>query len=507
MYRIYFLREGTHTDSGNESETYTTKDLEEIRDSYDPSTFKAPIVLGHNEDIKALYTDDSSPAYGWVEKLGVDNKGLYADVSLVKEFENILEREVPPYKYVSAAIYEPENSFNPVKGKKYIRHIAFLGGTPPAIKGLPEVVKMYSESNLVNTMTVFNINNNIKKIEKNMKKYMVEDFDSYEEVVTLPNPETATPDEIKGFLDSNAFDFLVYILTEGEYGYPGEISEFSPEPSEENNYLFDSSNNSFSGIFYDDTSGEVDGFKFEIKKSGEGWTSSYIPVNQTEESVEEEEPTMDNFAEEEEEEEVPLEKGTISTEDESALAQGEIPEDEETVEEEELPVSTDSEIELLRSETKNLRNEILKLKNELNEMKMEEYRAYAEKFNPILENSSISNNQLASLLFELDNVFSKRKLTKAYSEVIKEKPVDVLKKLLDNSLEKLTASKIVTYGEFMPEEAEENSYEEEDNMPIGAVYSDEGLNTHRQVLEYCQKNNLDPKNISQYLEAYKAVCR
>lgn len=501
MYRIYFLKTGTHTDSGNESETYTKKDLEEIRDSYDPKIFKAPIVIGHNEDIKALYENDKAPAYGWVETLGVDNKGLYADVSLVKEFEDILEREVPPYKYVSAAIYERDNSFNPTKGdKKYIRHIAFLGGTPPAIKGLPDVVRKYSESNVVNTMTLFNINNNKNNnVEKNMKKYMVEDFDSYQEVVTLPNPETATPEEIKDFLNSNSFDFLVYILTEGEYGYPGEITEFSPDPSEENNYLFDSNTNSFSGIFYDDTSGEVDGFKFEIKKSGEGWTSSYIPVNQVEETEE-----MDNFTEEEIKEEVPIEEGVISTEDESALALGEIPEDVDK--EEELPESSDSEIELLRSETRNLRNEILKLKNELNEMKMEEYRAYAEKFTPILENSSINQNQLASLLYELDNTFSRRKLTKAYSEVIKEKPVDVLKKLLDNSLEKLTTTKVVTYGEFMPEE-DESTYMEEETTPIGTVYSDEGLNTHKQVLEYCQKNNMDPKNISQYLEAYKAICR
>lgn len=503
MYRIYFLREGTHIDSGNESETYTNADLKEIKESYSPEIFTANVVLGHSTDIEALYHDDSAPSYGHIKSLGLNEKGLFADVELVKEFEELIEREVPPYKYVSAAIYEPENSFNPVKGKKYLRHIAFLGSTPPAIKGLPEPIKMYSESNLVNTKSVFNINNNIEKIERNMKKYMVEDFDAYQEVVTLPNPETATPDEIKGFLDSNAFDFLTYILTEGEYGYPGEISEFDPAPSGENNYLFDSSKNSFSGIFYDDTSGEIDGFRFEIKKSGEGWTSSYIPVNQTEE-FNDDEPNMDNFSEEEFLEEEVLSSDSISVEDESKLATGNIPEVEE--EDDDDDVSTDSEIELLRSETRNLRNEILKLKNDLNTMKMEEYRAYSEKFIPILENSTINSNQLASLLFELDSVFSRRKLTKAYSEVISEKPVDILKKLLDNTLEKLNTSKVVTYGEFMPED-EENSYSEEEVVPIGAVYSDEGLNTHKQVLEYCQKNNMDPKNISQYLEAYKAICR
>ena len=59
----------------------------------------------------------------------------------------------------------------------------------------------------------------------------------------------------------------------------------------------------------------------------------------------------------------------------------------------------------------------------------------------------------------------------------------------------------------MPGDGEDNFGENQEIVPVGAVYSDEGLNTHKQVLEYCQKNKMDPKNISQYLEAYKAICR
>ena len=160
MHRIYFLREGKLVDSDNETEDYSKKDLEEIRDRYSPKIFKAPIVIGHSDDIKALYENDKAPSFGWIEKLGLDNKGLYADVKLAKEFENLLDKEVPPYKYISAAIYDRNNPFNPTKGeKKYIRHIAFLGGQPPAIKGLPDIVKLYSEklpdSELLNTKTLF----------------------------------------------------------------------------------------------------------------------------------------------------------------------------------------------------------------------------------------------------------------------------------------------------------------------------------------------------------------
>jgi len=506
MHRIYFLRKGTHIDSGEELETYTDEDLKEIRDSYSPSIFKSPIVLGHNEDISALYKNDKAPAYGFVEKLGLDKNGLFADVSLIKEFEELIDREVPPYKYVSAAIYERDNAFSPVKGKKYLRHIAFLGAQPPAIKSLPEPIKLYSENGLLNTVELFNNNKIININDMSVKKYMVEDMDSYRETITLPNPDTSSPEEIKSFLDSNAFDFLTYILTEGEYGYPGEITGFDVMPSEENNYLFNPETNSFSGVFYDDTSSEVDGYRFEIKKSGEGWFSSYIPVNQDEEGV-------DNFSEEEVEMvDAPIEDAeeeeeeVLSPTDESALASGEIPEVEEEEKEEEEVEEGDlvSELELMRSESRNLRNEVLKLRNELNEMKMNEYKAYSEKFNSMLSGTNIKSEEIASLLFQVDT--SSKRLTKAYSEVTTQRPVELLKKVLEETLEKYNNHGIASYGEFMPEEEGEEDDLELETKPVGAVYSEDGIDMHKKVMSYCSKNNLNPKDISQYLEAYKAVC-
>lgn len=480
MHRIYFLKPGNHTDAVGSVDNYSISDLKEIRDSYSPGLFESPIVIGHNEDINAIYKNDTAPSYGWVKKIGLDNKGLYADAELNPQFEKLISNDVPPYKYVSAGIYEENNDFNPRPGKKYLRHIAFLGGTPPAIKGLPEHVKLYKESTGINTLELFNIHNSIEKSKK-MKK----ELKKYEEIneVVFPASDSAT-EEILAFLNENSFDFISYILTSGEQGYPGEISYFDQIPSPENNYLYDTDTQSFSGIFYDDTSSEVDGFNFEIKNNGGSWTYNYSPVN-TEETGD-----LNSYGEEAEEEELaPVQESELSLEsqDEDQLASGKLEE------------------EYSMSETEILRKELELLKNELKELKLKEYRSYSEKFSSLVSNTE----SVAYLLYELD-INKGEKTTKIYSEKVNNNPVELIKSLLEEALINMAKvkSRVVTYGEFKPDETDE----EDGPMdiyagvnPIGTIPSEEGIIMHKKVLEYCQKNNLNPKKATQYLEAYKAV--
>jgi hypothetical protein len=42
------------------------------------------------------------------------------------------------YRAVSASIYPKDSPSNPTPGQYYLRHVGFLGGQPPAVKGLPE---------------------------------------------------------------------------------------------------------------------------------------------------------------------------------------------------------------------------------------------------------------------------------------------------------------------------------------------------------------------------------
>ena len=115
---IEVFRSGTHKDSNGNEKTYKDKDLDSIVDSYDPDN-EAPVVLGHPK------TD--SPAYGWVEGLKRSGGVLLAKMNLLPEMVEFVKRGL--YKKRSIAL-------NP--GLK-LRHIGFLGGVPPAIKGLKNI--------------------------------------------------------------------------------------------------------------------------------------------------------------------------------------------------------------------------------------------------------------------------------------------------------------------------------------------------------------------------------
>jgi hypothetical protein len=117
MDLIEIFKVGTHTDSKGQTREWTEKDLQEIASLYDPANHEAPIVIGH--------PDIDSPAYGWVESLKVEGGKLLAKVKdVADEFKDWVSKGL--YKKVSIALY-------PDLG---LRHIGFLGATPPAVKGL-----------------------------------------------------------------------------------------------------------------------------------------------------------------------------------------------------------------------------------------------------------------------------------------------------------------------------------------------------------------------------------
>lgn len=112
---------GKHTDSSGKTREWTLKDLQEIASSYKPQEHEAPIVIGHPEM--------DSPAYGWIEALKTEGDKLLAKPKqVVDQLKDWVRKGL--YKKVSIAIY-PDLT---------LRHVGFLGGTPPAIKGLKEAV-------------------------------------------------------------------------------------------------------------------------------------------------------------------------------------------------------------------------------------------------------------------------------------------------------------------------------------------------------------------------------
>lgn len=99
----------------------TSEHIKGLAESYATSGVRAPVVVGHPKD--------NSPAWGWVLSCREDNDNLFCDIELSPEFFDLVKKG--HYTERSVAFYNR---------KPYVlRHLGFLGGTPPAIKGLQEL--------------------------------------------------------------------------------------------------------------------------------------------------------------------------------------------------------------------------------------------------------------------------------------------------------------------------------------------------------------------------------
>lgn len=121
---------GQHTSDKGITKDYSADDLSFIASNYNPTESEAPIVIGHPVD--------SSPAYGWIESLKVEGDKLIAKAKdIVPEFLNAVKQGL--YKKRSISLDKD--------GK--LRHVGFLGGALPAVKGLADI--QFSESDSVLT--------------------------------------------------------------------------------------------------------------------------------------------------------------------------------------------------------------------------------------------------------------------------------------------------------------------------------------------------------------------
>lgn len=121
--KFEIFKTGTHTSDKGIQKEYSLDDLNFIAQSYKPDEDEAPIVIGH--------PIDNSPAYGWVSSLEVTEDGkLVADAPDEKLHPDFLNA-VQEGRYKKRSI-----SLTP-EGK--LRHIGFLGGAAPAVKGLADI--------------------------------------------------------------------------------------------------------------------------------------------------------------------------------------------------------------------------------------------------------------------------------------------------------------------------------------------------------------------------------
>ncbi|MFM9902105.1 MAG: hypothetical protein ACKVOT_13925 [Polaromonas sp.] len=128
--QIEIFRAGNHTDDSGTVHNFSQADVAGMVAAYDPKLREAPLTIGHPEH--------NLPAYGWVSGLAVNGTGALAmnTHQVVPQFAEMVAAKL--FKKRSASFYPPSHPNNPMPGKWYLRHVAFLGAQPPAIAGLAD---------------------------------------------------------------------------------------------------------------------------------------------------------------------------------------------------------------------------------------------------------------------------------------------------------------------------------------------------------------------------------
>lgn len=129
------FKTGTHTSDKGVTKTYTEEDLNFIASSYNPAEHEAPVVIGHPVD--------NSPAFGWIESVKVVGDKLIAKAKdVVQEFSDAVKKGL--YKKRSISLDKDGR----------LRHVGFLGGAAPAVKGLADI--QFNEINFADTFELEN---------------------------------------------------------------------------------------------------------------------------------------------------------------------------------------------------------------------------------------------------------------------------------------------------------------------------------------------------------------
>ncbi len=139
MKRIEIFKPGRHTAMSGATIDFTEADLQATAAAYDPKLHEAPIVVGHPKL--------DAPAYGWAKALTYAG-ALEAEPDQVDPaFADLVN--AGRFKKISASFFLPNAPGNPKPGVYYLRHIGFLGATPPAVKGLKSASFAGSEDGVI----------------------------------------------------------------------------------------------------------------------------------------------------------------------------------------------------------------------------------------------------------------------------------------------------------------------------------------------------------------------
>lgn len=155
---IEIFKGGKQTDSKGREHDATAL-IEKAVKTFDPKFHEPPVVVGHPQD--------NSPAYGWVEGLKKSGDVLLAKLKgVVPEFGDAVKTGL--YKKRSACFY-PDGR---------LRHVGFLGGSPPAVKGLADIGFKADENEITFEFEEYFKVSVVGRIMQRLREFIIEKFDT-----------------------------------------------------------------------------------------------------------------------------------------------------------------------------------------------------------------------------------------------------------------------------------------------------------------------------------------
>jgi hypothetical protein len=170
MQRFSIFRKGKHTAMSGVTLDFSAEQLKAAVAAYDPTLHEAPLTVGHPQD--------NLPAYGWVKGLHYNEETGEVDIDshqVEESFEEMVEKG--RFKKRSASWYLPDSPSNPKPGTLYLRHVAFLGAQPPAVKGLKDVAFAADDTAFTVEFADRWTFGTIGSIFRNLREYFIQEKD------------------------------------------------------------------------------------------------------------------------------------------------------------------------------------------------------------------------------------------------------------------------------------------------------------------------------------------
>ena len=156
------FKTGIHTDSNGNTRNWTIDDLKKIEENFKNKNNDVPICIGHPKT--------NSPAYGWIDKLKLAGESLFAAYKNVQpEFKEAVQKGLFKTRSISLT---PD---------LVLRHVAFLGGQAPAIKGLEQFC--FQNDNLTDEIIISFEDTNMELQNQSTDEDMKKELEEKEKII------------------------------------------------------------------------------------------------------------------------------------------------------------------------------------------------------------------------------------------------------------------------------------------------------------------------------------